>query len=240
MKIAICIPHNYSHFEKAFVISLSEIIVYTNWWATQTKRAVDISVLFQDGLKLDAMRNSLVEICLQNNQTHVLFLDTDMSFPREIIRRMVEDFEDNPTVEAITGLYTWKRPPFVPHVYSKYNEKAGQFPMDKLFRVEGAGTGCLMVKTEVFKRTKAPWFLFEEDKDNPSKMKMGEDLYFCKKVKPIMLCDPRIICEHYTTKAYSIKDYFRFNKIKQRKDKNFTVTKKQIESITKIHTGKLS
>ena len=223
-------------------MSLIELIVYTNFWIQKTKRGIEISFLVQDGLKLDVMRNNLVKICLDNNQTHILFLDSDMAFPRNTIQRMIEDFEDNPKIEAVTGLYTWKKPPFIPHVYSKYNKDkdnfsvAGQFPMDKLFKVEGAGTGCLMVKIDVFKRTTAPWFSFEEiTKGAISKMKMGEDLYFCKKAKPLMLCDPRIICEHFAARAYSIKDYFSFNKIKPKKNGNFVLTKKQIKAIGETH-----
>lgn len=243
MKIIICIPHNFAYFEKPFTISLLELIVYTNWWIQKEKKDIDISVITQDGLFLDCMRNRLVEAALQTDQTHLLFLDADMTFPRNAIQLMVEDFEDTPQLEAVTGLYTWKRPPFLPHVYTSWNDEtkqfqiAGKFPLTEPFWVEGAGAGCLMVKAEVFKRIKSPWFLFERETGEGQlcEATFGEDLYFCKKAKMEMVCDPRISCGHYKAKSYNVNDYIDSNHLLRTPDGNFEVTQEQIEFIGEEH-----
>jgi len=103
-----------------------------------------------------------------------------------MVRLMVEDVNDNPEADVVSGLYTWKKPPFLPHVYPSFDEEkqnfrvGGQFPLTSPFWVEGAGTGCLMIKAEFLKKFDPPWFKFERDfETNPYGTPLiGEDLYF--------------------------------------------------------------
>jgi hypothetical protein len=239
MKIAVCVPHNYSHFEKPFTISLLEIFVYTNAWITETKQDIDLSFLTQDGFLLDQMRNLLVQTAIESDQTHILFLDTDMTFPRNVVKLMVEDFRDNPEADVVSGLYTWKKPPFLPHVYPTYDEDkknfrvGGQFPLTSPFWVAASGTGCLMIKTDFLKKFDPPWFLFERDvnKKPLGAPIIGEDLYFFRECRPKTLCDPRISCKHYKSNGYSIDDYIDSNGIKRTEDGNFQTTSEQITEI---------
>ena len=241
--IGILLPSNYGSFQQEFFLSVFEMQQFFYEWCIQEKRDDQLSVLIHGGYELSEMRNNLVERALELGVTHLLFLDTDMSFPKQMIVTMLRDLEGNKGVEAITGLYTRKSPPYLPHVYPKYNKRGkkfnmcGQFPMNELFKVEGAGCGCLMTKREVFERVEKPWFSFDNNDDarvGKSKTKIpiniGEDLYFCLKAKPLILCDTRLVCKHYKMNGFDISDYIEYNGLKKVKG-GFKATQKQILQI---------
>lgn len=229
-------------------------------WVIKEGREDTLSIMVQGGVQLDQMRNDVIEGAMMNGQTHLLFLDTDMWFPPKTIVWMMKDLEDNPEIEAITGLYTWKMPPYLPHVYRKYNTKtgkftvAGAFPLNRLFEVEGAGTGILMVKKEVYERTEKPWFKFVmndniEDIDRDKKrvragrgFNIGEDLYFCLKARPKMLCDPRIECVHFKLNGFGVKDYILDNGLETKTEDDGTINvvanKEQLEEVAKRQSNK--
>lgn len=225
-------------------------------WQRTSGRHDTLSFIMQGGLQLDQMRNDVVQTALDADMTHVLFLDADMAFPRDLIKTLVEDFEDNAEVEAVTGIYTWKTAPFLPHVYPRFDPvqrvftMAASLPLHELFEVEGAGTGCLMVKAEVFRRTAFPWFAFNTDdlpefkdapklpNDRPRKFPIGEDLYFCLKAKPMMICDPRIRCQHYRLESFGLSDYIKENGIAIENDE-MSMDSEQVNHIASIHSNEL-
>ena len=84
------------------------------------------------------MRNDLVKVAQENKMTHILFLDTDMSFPQEMIIDMIEDLEDNKDYKAVTGLYVRKSPPYLPHIYPEFLKSkkfgiAGIYPLNNMY-----------------------------------------------------------------------------------------------------------
>jgi hypothetical protein len=205
-------------FRKPFVLSLANILLTSENWAHEMKKAHDIDITI--GLSLadkgwvDNMRESIAVSAIEQNADIILWLDTDMTFPADILTRMYLLMEGT-GVEAVTGLYTYKHPPFMPHVYGKLAKSgkyliASDFPIDKPFFVEGAGFGCLMMKTSVFKRLKRPYF---KAVIKDSVLVKGEDLDFCKKSKMKMLLDPTISCGHCMDRPFAISDYLRYNDI---------------------------
>ena len=240
MKVCICIPHNHSHFLKEFTMSLLAVQYTFLDWQRVSGRNDKLSIITQDGVRLDTSRNELVNTALANDQDFIFFMDSDQDFPADVIQTMLGDFEDNPEIEAVTGLYTWKKPPFVPHVYHSYDRKtkkyniAAKFPLNELFRVEGAGTGCLMVKRGVFERTPRPWFKFGAYKNS---LPMGEDLYFCYKAKPLILCDPRIKSGHYTRARFTIDDYISSNGLERYEE--FEATPEQVARMGVMQEGNI-
>jgi len=210
MKIALCIPHNYPEFQKPFIMSLFGVI--SSFYLHRNGEDT-LNILVQNAGPIDFMRERLVESAIKQNSDLILFLDTDMDFPPDIINKMVGHFRTYENIEAVTGIYTWKNPPFMPHVYPKLTENGkftigALFPLDKLFDVEGAGLGCAMLKTDLFKKTPQPWFKMElGDKG----ITMGEDLFFFKKAKPVMICDPSISCGHFTENRIDINSYLSYN-----------------------------
>ena len=213
-KIAICIPHNYPNFEKYFVFSLLSVVGSFHEWNKTIGNKHELIILNNKEGWIDFMREQLADEALKQGADYLMWVDTDMTFPPSMIQCMMAWFEKDPSLDAVTGLYTWKQPPFLPHVYARYvpeDDKftvAGAFPLNGGFNVEGAGFGCVMIKADLFKRTERPWFKYEYGV-------YGEDLYFFKKARPVnMICDTRITCKHYQTLPADIDCYLRSNNLK--------------------------
>ena len=233
MRIAICIYCTYPALDKKFVTSLLVVLEQFHLYNTSIGGLHEIQIFMQNEGFYDYARQKLAETAIKAGYDYLLWFDTDQVNPPFTIVQMIKDFEADKKLEAVTGLYTWKTPPFLPHVYFKYDKKDGKFriaagfPLNRLFFVEGAGYGILMIKASVYKRTKKPWFKFVYGK-------MGEDLYFFKKVQPIrMVCDPRISSQHLTQTAINIDGYLKYTNLKV-VDGNIQVSKADILKIDKF------
>ena len=223
IKIAILIADNRPYWDKEFTLNLLGIIrSFTKWDRTKHKYRLEIATN-SNGYDVGEMRETLADEMVIAGADILFWIDSDTCPPINMLERMLTIFEKFEDIEAITGLYTFKVPPFLPHVYSNYDAKedkfdiAGGFPLKKLFEVQGAGFGCLAIKTKVFKRITKPWFDFDSKKH-------GEDLYFFRKffiekVKPVnIVCDPHLKCRHLRQVGISIDHYIGSNNLKIEKD----------------------
>jgi len=229
-----------------FMVSIVALQEYFYEWVIKNKREDVLSLTTQQGYLIDEQRNALIEVAIKNEQTHILFLDDDMTFPADMIVRMIEDIEENEDqgVEAITGLYCLKSVPYSPHIYTVFNKKikafqiSASFPTRSIFRVVGAGMGCCLIKTEVFKRIDKPWFLMGGEIDGAKGV--GEDLYFCLKAKPLMLCDSRLQCAHWKETPIQLEDYIKSNGLNVDNKGQIQGSKEAFEIIGKKHLEKKS
>lgn len=164
-------------------------------------------------------RNKIVETALQMGATHLFFLDSDMKFPPDGIQRLIDQDKD-----IIGGLYYRRQPPHYPTINQQEGDKLivpNKFPKDKPFEVFAVATGFMMVKTEVFKKIKGPWFGF----GNFHGKAMGEDVFFCHKAKQHgfkVWCDPTIPLGHVGEYSYDAKDYEAYmDTIEEKKEDTF-------------------
>ena len=239
----IALPDNHPFFHKDFVASLLEVQSYFYRWKAETGSKHELSIVSKGSVCLDQARNGLVRLAKESNMTHIFFMDTDQTFLPETVRLMIECFEGNEEVKAVTGLYTWKKAPFMPHIYGdlvkgKFHG-AAQFPLNELFEVQAAGTGILMIDLSVFEEEDYPWFKFEFNDDGS--FKIGEDLYFFKKLRPLTICDPRNRSEHLKLEPYGLDDYIDSNGFNRVVDEegmeSFEVDKEKLAEVIKKHKG---
>ena len=138
------------------------------------------------------MRNTIALRALEMDCTHLIFLDCDMVYPRDTIPKLFSHDKD------IVGALTFKRcPDFNPLAFSGEHYKMTQIdPIpEELFEVTATGTGCLMIKTDVFEDLDYPWFEF----DNHDGHLVGEDINFCYKARKNgfkVYVDPTVHTEH--------------------------------------------
>lgn len=235
-RIAICIPHSYENFQKPFTKSLLGLVSAFYIYNQNLTFRHTLEILIQDEGWIDFMRERLAEVAVAQKFDYILWLDTDMTFPPNTIQKMLERFEEEPELEAVTGLYTYKTPPFMPHLYSTLDENkqfrvAGGFSLEEPIVVEGAGFGCLMMKRELLERTQKPWFEFRYP--TPDKPGAGEDLTFFLKATPVqMICDPTIKCLHHHTDGFGIDHYVAYNNLKV-EDGIIEATQEQVNNIAK-------
>lgn len=216
--IVIGIPDNHDTFKKPFVLSLAGLIGFTHDWMRITKRQMDIRIIQGDKGRYEDMRNAVAYAALEAKADYIFWMDSDMTFPQDALARLYEGMEFL-GAEAMSGLYTRKVPPYMPHVYAKLLDNGrfavgAEFPIDKPFFVEGAGFGCLLMKTSVFDRMERPYFKITI-KDG--QMVEGEDLVFCREAKMKMLVEPRVSCGHLYERAFDINDYLCYNTLEVKK-----------------------
>jgi GT2 family glycosyltransferase len=203
VKVAIALPHTAEWFSAEFVDSFFCI-----------ERPFKMTYIRPKGHHvIDLIRNMLCEKAIESECTHVFMADTDQTYKQsDIILKMLE--HDVPIVGAKIHL---RFPPFDP-VLKRYGENGfpeyvkvsePEWRSGELIPVDATGTGCLLIKTEVFKQLKKPWFKMCLDTE-PA---VGEDVYFCHKARqagiPIYV-DCSIKVGHLKTMSIDEEKYFAY------------------------------
>lgn len=139
-------------------------------------------VIVRQGSLVDASRNEIVKLFLQHpvGFTHLLFLDSDMIFPHDTIVKLIEA-----NAPVASGLCYTRTPPMIPCVFERTQNaenavwKKGTAPLSENQSqvIDGAGTGCLLIRRDVFEQLSFPWFAIEWHGEK----QRGEDLYFAEK-----------------------------------------------------------
>jgi hypothetical protein len=184
MKVLIEIPHT-GVFYWQFVHSFPLMMV------TAMQKGVNIEYELRGHSLVYDARNGAAKYFLTSDCDALLFLDSDMMPPADMLIKLVE--HDKPVVSALA----FKRvPDYEPCIFKVINETEAVVYHDYpkgLIEVAGVGMACCLIKKEVFERVPSPWFM-------PGKL--GEDLAFCKRVKEAgipIYCDTELVCGHVTS-----------------------------------------
>jgi hypothetical protein len=133
------------------------------------------------GASIDEIRERQAEEALKIGCTHIWFADGDMGYPPTTLIDLFGLLQSG--ADLAGGLCYRGYPPFEPIAWH-LKEKRMLLPM-KDFRfgdvIEPRATGCacLLVKIEVLKELKQPWFLIKRKKNG--KVVHGEDFYFTQR-----------------------------------------------------------
>lgn len=154
--------------------------------------------------------NGLIQDCLANPDiTHIFMTEMDMMLPPDVLPKLIE--LDKPIVSGIYFLRNGRGQPCLfqkiltsrenPYVFSPVTG----FPLDRPFRVDHTGLGCVLIKREVFEHPKMefPWF-------DLSATKYGSDMYFFSKVKWAEIevwAHPGVMCKQIDYKVEELADY---------------------------------
>ena len=158
----------------------------------------ECAVAFQIGSLIHAARNDLAMKALKNGFEQVLWLDSDMVFPQDTLRRLMKGREKG---DIVSGLYYRRVAPFSPVLFDELKADEAQATWsefeeipDHLFEVGGCGFGCVLTPTDIFIDMLTEYgTLFEPFKG------LGEDLSFCIRARQLgfkIVCDPTIKCGH--------------------------------------------
>lgn len=143
---------------------------------------------------IDFARNQIVKQVIEDpdyEYEKILFLDDDMTIPPDVYFRLNEHDKD------IVGVLAFKRRgDFAPCVYAKRDKQFFPILPNKFCEVDAIGSSVLLIKTEVFKKIKFPWFTTYYTKDGNH---WSVDMDFSMKVEKAGLkihCDPSIEIGH--------------------------------------------
>jgi len=154
-------------------------------------------------------RNYLVNRFLQTDSEWLLFCDSDIVPPMDILD-MVEDNKN--IVSAVN--FTWKDNELIPLIMKKVRngyrvDKESISSKKNLIEADAVGLGCLLIKRGVFKKLEKPYFEFKYNKKGL--LVNGEDFNFCDKTRGMgfkIWIDKRFITNHFNVvNLKSINDW---------------------------------
>ena len=159
----------------------------------------ECAIAFQMGSLIYTSRNNLATMAIQKEMDYVLWLDSDMIFSPDVLKKLLEDRDKG---DIITGIYYRRVQPFKPVLFSKLDiDDSGcdwvgydDYPEDEVFEIEGCGFGCVLTPVSAFVDVMAKF----GDMFAPIGG-VGEDLSFCWRAKQCgykIVADPKIQCGH--------------------------------------------
>jgi len=160
---------------------------------------------------IDAARNNIVKAALEEECTHVLMIDDDMTFEPDFALKLLEH-----DVDIVGGLAFKRVPDFMPCVF-KEKEPKQFFPiLPTVFQeVDAIGSGGILIKREVFEKITYPWF---ETYYDDTKRHWSVDMDFCIKAKKTgfkIFVDPACEMGHMGNSQVIKKEHFlNYNKPK--------------------------
>lgn len=141
-----------------FWMRLEDLIFYS------ARRGINVVRRRRMGAVVSHNRNKIVADVLEKDPgaSHILFIDDDMTFPPDLLERLLAHDKDMVVANAHR-----KYPPYVPVVSVDVGGGDYFHPIyvrpehGTLERVTSAGTGVCLIKTDVFRKVPFPWFQAE-------------------------------------------------------------------------------
>jgi len=149
------------------------------------------------GMNTVSARNKIVYRAIEKGYDYLFFMDSDMTFPPDTLDRLLNHNKD-----IVGGFYVRKKKGFLPNAFKLGFHENGKVMTEFVtdFReVEAIGTGCLLIKTDVFKNIETPWFHYKPTLGSPDHHMVTEDIVFCENAKKAgykIYCDGTIACGH--------------------------------------------
>lgn len=181
LRIAIGLPTNRLIKPKT-AQSLLELV-------NQTKYDVE-AIVSTKGYNCAENRNYIAAQAVKGKYDYLFHVDDDMIYAPDTLDRLVAHDKD-----IIGGLYKTKYPEKQDYVIEHLD--GATVRENEVFECKALGTGLLLVKTEVYKKTPQPWYGYEWF-DN-GMVKESVDWIFCKNASRAgfkVFCDPTVKAEH--------------------------------------------
>lgn len=177
MKVAICLPCR-DMVHTSFAYDLSRMMAL--WAAENVPKGHQLMIFTSQGTLIVNQRASLAQTALDAGADYILWLDTDMRFPKDTLKRLLA--HDKPIVAAN---YATRRIPVDTVAFSRVGdqwETIKSKPESKgLEEVVAVGMGVMLIKTDVLRKMERPWFSIGYHPDTHEYS--GEDIYFCVRAK---------------------------------------------------------
>ena len=201
-RIAICMPVM-DNCSTLFTRSLSNLLHKCG----RDKKPVTTHMVY--GSNVISQRYELAKEALDTSADFLLWLDSDITFPSDLIDRLL-----NRKAKLVGVPYTTRIRPIRSTAFKSsldYNARLNS-ATDKglaLEKVSALGFGCVLIHREVFEKTEQPWFGTRYDEK--TKTIMGEDIYFFEKAAEAgfqAYADFEIAdsVTHVGSKAFSLQD----------------------------------
>lgn len=172
IRLAVCVPCK-DMIHAVFSHNLHSLLNY-NW-----QKGIETRVFYNMGTVLSNQRERLVESARSLAATHILWLDSDMSFPFYTAYKLLEHRKS-----IVAGNYVTRQLPYKTVAYTELGSwdsylrhSKDQSVQNDLIQVEGIGMGCMLTDMKVYDSIPKPWFpiTYQPEADDY----LGEDINFC-------------------------------------------------------------
>lgn len=126
-------------------------------------------------------RNDALQMMLDGDYTHTLFIDDDHVFPQDVLTKLLVH-----NLDMVSATYVQKAWPYQHVVMRDFTAEGMGMPfevqhgMQGLWKVAGCGMGCCLIKRSVVEQLgPKPWFVMGD----PIADLCSEDFTFCRKVR---------------------------------------------------------
>lgn len=168
---------------------------------------VNYEVEIQSGTLVYTARERIAHKAINENFTHVLWLDSDMVFQPSIVDDLM--FSGKPFV---TGIYHARRKGYASCIFKTIDinvkvERFEEYPTDT-FEIAGCGFGCVLIETGILKDVCLNKGVCFTPLPN-----YGEDIAFCKRASELghkIYCEPSVVCGHIGHIAIYPEDHERW------------------------------
>lgn len=174
----------------------------------------DVSFEFVRGYDCATARNKIAQLSLDMGVDYVLMVDNDVVLPHDALANLLDDAKD-----VCLGYYAhrdndniYRGRTCVCKLLTDDGVRYKNYPLESEYtaeeiatlkakgeykvRIHGGGMGCALIKTDVFNRTKYPWYDWANYEDGGL---LSEDLYFCENCRKNSIqiyTDTRVNCGH--------------------------------------------
>ena len=173
-----------------------EIGRYTRFWGclSQLQRPLGTRLAVVEGANVaDNFNKGLRQL----KEDWVQLWGDDHTFPPDLLLNLLVKLDEHPEADIIVPLCLTRHQPFNPPVGVNWWEtdygSMAKLPLTlvpppgELFEVMEAGLPGAVIRRRVIDEVGDPWFswntIYDGSRDPPVKLHMGEDYYFCRKVR---------------------------------------------------------
>ena len=185
MKINIFVP-THDTLPAMFAYDLGQLMAYTTW---AMPKDTEIGLVFATGTYIHTARQELMIHALAAKDDYVLWLDSDMRFPRETLAHLIQH-----NVTMVGANYSKRTLPPEPVAIKRIDDEPEllqqtefqeDMELEGLTEVEAIGFGVLLMRMKKFHAlpplTEGAWFDQHYDAENNEWY--GEDVSFCKLIR---------------------------------------------------------
>jgi hypothetical protein len=172
--VAVCIPSGdtwKAKTAKCVALMFSYFALHRVKGAASQK----MSLISMQSSMLSFSRELSTKKALQAEATHVLFIDSDMTFPMNTANRLLEHKKD-----FVAANCTTRQKPVETVAHSLKGERLDSRGKHGLEEVQHVGLAVTLVRTSVIKALRPPLFLMDWIPELQAYC--GEDVYFCQKL----------------------------------------------------------
>lgn len=163
-KVAILIP-SHDHWSGDFGMALASMV-------PTALHAARVGLLNEKSSMITSARNNLAQRALTEFEAdYMLWIDSDMTFPPDLLQRLMAHDRD-----ICGATYCRRVPP-----YNLLGDELGDGAEHGLVEMRTMPGGCMLVKADVYRKLKWPWY-WETYNVVHGERKIGsEDYQFCMK-----------------------------------------------------------